>query len=261
MAGVIVVTGAARGMGRACVERLRSAADHLVAADLSAPDIDGTIGVACDVSDPAAIDALAAQVRDLGAFRALVHVAGISPTMGTPRQIFAVDLVGTQLLLDAFEPLVQPGAAAVCFASSSAYQVPLFMPDPDLDAFVADPSAGGFLDQVEERFDDSGLAYGWAKRGVVLAAESAAVAWGPKGGRVVSISPGLIETDMGRQEMANQPAMQGILDATPLARFGDPGELAAVVEFLVSDQASFVSGVDFLVDGGSVAGLKALMAG
>ena len=77
----------------------------------------------------------------------------------------------------------------------------------------------------------------------------------------MSVSPGLIETDKGRQEMANQPAMQGILDATPLGRFGDPDELAAVVEFLVSDQASFVSGVDFLVDGGSVAGLKALMAG
>ena len=259
MAGVIVVTGAARGMGRACAERLRSAADVLVAADLVAPDIEGMTGVTCDVSDPAAIAALVAEVRDLGPFRALVHVAGISPTMGTPRQIFAVDLVGTQLLLDAFEPLVQSGSAAVCFASSSAYQVPLFAPDPAMEGFVSDPLAAGFLDQVEERFTDSGLAYGWAKRGVVLAAERAAVTWGPRGGRAVSVSPGLIETPMGRQEMENQPAMQGILDATPLGRFGDPDELAAAVEFLVSDQASFVSGVDLLVDGGSVAGLKALL--
>lgn len=259
MAGVIVVTGAARGMGRACAERLLGAADALVAADLTEPDLEGTTGVACDVSDPTAIRALADQARSLGRFRALVHVAGISPTMGTPRRIMDVDLVGTQRLLDAFEPLVEPGSVAVCFASSSAYQVPLFAPDPEIEALVADPMADGFLDEVEARLPDPGLAYGWAKRGVVLAAERAAVAWGPKGGRVVSVSPGLIDTDMGRQEMANQPAMQGMLDATPLGRFGNADELAAVVEFLVSDQASFVSGVDLLVDGGGNAGLKALL--
>jgi NAD(P)-dependent dehydrogenase (short-subunit alcohol dehydrogenase family) len=230
-----------------------------VAADLAAPEIEGMTGVACDVSDPAAVEALAGQVRDLGPFRALVHVAGISPTMGPPRTIVDVDLVGTQRLLDAFQPLVEPGSVAVCFASSSAYQVPLFAPDPGMEAFLADPLADGFLDQVEERFTDSGLAYGWAKRGVVLAVERAAVAWGPQGGRVVSVSPGLIDTDMGRQEMANQPAMQGLLDATPLERFGTADELAAAVEFLVSDQASFVSGVDLLVDGGGHAGLKAML--
>src|SRR5262245_42015244 len=104
MMSVVVVTGAARGMGRACVDRLRGQADHLVAVDLDAPDIDGTVGLACDVSDPAAVDRLADEVRRLGPFRSLVHAAGISPTMADPRRIFAVDLVGTQLLLDAFEP-------------------------------------------------------------------------------------------------------------------------------------------------------------
>ena len=188
MAGVIVVTGAARGMGRACAERLRCAADHLVAADLAAPDIEGTTGVACDVSDPAAIDALAAQVRDLGAFRALVHVAGISPTMGTPRQIFAVDLVGTQLLLDAFEPLVGPGAAAVCFASSSAYQVPLFAARSGprgvrrrpVRRRLPRPGRGAV------RRQRPGLRLGQARRG----AGRRAGGRGAKGGRVVSVSPG-----------------------------------------------------------------------
>ena len=111
---VAVVTGAASGMGRACVERVRSLVDVVVAADLEAPDIDGTIGAACDVADPAAVTALVAQVRDLGPFRALAHAAGISPTMGDARRMFEVDLIGTQLLLDAFEDLVVPGSAAVC---------------------------------------------------------------------------------------------------------------------------------------------------
>src|SRR5689334_497234 len=122
---VIVVTGAARGMGRACVERLQGTAGRIVGVDLEAPAIDGVHGVACDVSDPAAVGRVVEQVRGLGSFRALVHAAGISPTMADPRRIFAVDLVGTQLLLDAFEPLVEAGSSAVCFASSAAYQVAL----------------------------------------------------------------------------------------------------------------------------------------
>ena len=130
-----VVTGAASGMGRACVDSLRGLADVIVAADLVAPDIDGTIGVACDVSDPAAVRALAAKVDDLGPFRALAHAAGVSPTMGDARLMFEVDLVGTQLLLDAFEELVIPGSAAVCFASSAAYQVGPFV-DADHEALI-----------------------------------------------------------------------------------------------------------------------------
>ena len=255
---VIVVTGAAQGMGRACVDRLKGDADHLVAVDLRSPEIDGTVGVACDISDPGAVARLADQVRGLGPLRSLVHAAGISPTMAAPRRIFEVDLVGTQLVLDAFEPLVLPGASAVCFASSAAYQVTLLGPQPDLDALVDEPLADDFLDRAESRFDDSGMAYGWAKRGVVRAAARAGVTWGRRGGRANSVSPGLIDTGMGRQEFDAQPVMQVMLDNTPLGRLGHADEVAAVVGFLVSDAASFVSGIDVLVDGGGFQGLQAL---
>ena len=130
---VAVVTGAGRGMGRSCVEKLRGLTEHLVAVDLVAPEIEGTIGLACDVSDPAAIATLVERVDALGPFRALAHVAGISPTMADSRRIFDVDLVATQRLLDAFEPLVVPGSAAVCFSSLAAYQIAPFA-DPALDS-------------------------------------------------------------------------------------------------------------------------------
>ena len=256
---VIVVTGAASGMGRASVDRLRGRADELVAVDLTAPDLDGALGIACDVSDPAAVDRLAAEVRSRGAFRGLVHAAGISPTMGDARRVFEVDLVGTQLLLDAFEPLVEPGSAAVCFASSSAYQVSMMGPDPELEAFVEDPRADGFLDRAAGRFDDSGLAYGWAKRGVIRAAARAAVSWGRRGGRVNSLSPGLIDTGMGRQEFDVHPVMHLMLDSTPLARLGAADEVAALVDYLLSDDASFVSGIDVLIDGGMTEGFRQAM--
>jgi NAD(P)-dependent dehydrogenase (short-subunit alcohol dehydrogenase family) len=71
---------------------------------------------------------------------------------------------------------------------------------------------------------------------------------------VTSVSPGLIDTPMGRQELEQQPVMAEMLAATPLGRLGRPDEPAAVAAFLVSDAATFVSGVDVLVDGGQLQG-------
>lgn len=258
---VSVVTGAARGMGLACVEPLRQRGDLVLAVDLEAPDIDGTVGIGADISNAGDVAAVAEQVRRRGRLRSLVHAAGISPTMADPRRVFEVDLIGTRLLLDAFEPLVEAGTAAVCFASSAAYQLALAGIAPDLEAFVGDPGVDGFLDGAAELFPDSGIAYAWAKRGVIRAAARAAVAWGARGGRVNSVSPGLIDTEMGRQEFDAQPFMTTMLDATPLRRLGRADEVAAVVGFLVSDDAAFVSGIDVLVDGGGLEGLRALVGG
>jgi NAD(P)-dependent dehydrogenase (short-subunit alcohol dehydrogenase family) len=251
---VAVVTGAARGMGRSCVDRLLGATTHLIAADLQEPVIDGTIGVACDISDPEAIARLVEQVRDLGSFRALAHVAGISPTMGDARRVFDVDLVATERLLRGFEDLVVPGSAAVCFSSMSAYQVAPFV-EPDQDVLIDDPLADGFLDRAAEAFPHSGHAYSLAKRGVIRAAARAAVRWGQRGGRVNSLAPGLIDTPMGRQEFEQQPMMAEMLEKVPLARFGQPDEVAAVAAFLLSDDASYLSGIDVLVDAALVSAL------
>lgn len=253
---VAVVTGAASGMGRACVDIMRGLADVLVAVDLKAPDIDGAVGVACDVSDPEAVSALVAQVRELGPFRALAHAAGISPVMADARRVFEVDLVGTQLMLNAFEEIVVPGSAAVCFSSSAAYQVAPYV-NADQDAMLDEPLAPDFLDRAAAAIPDSGFAYSLAKRGVIRACGRAAVRWGARGGRVNSLGPGMIDTPMGRAEFAQQPMMKQMLELTPLGRFGTAEEIAAVAAFLLSDAASFVSGIDVLVDGAMVQAMAA----
>lgn len=258
--GVVVVTGAAQGMGRACVDRLRPTAEHLVAVDLEAPELEGAVGVACDVSKADAVAALADQVRDLGPLRALVHAAGISPTMADPRRIFEVDLLGTQLVLDAFEPMVVPGASAVCFASAAAHQVALMGPNPVLDGLVDQPVTAELIDQLAAHLEESGVAYAWAKRGVIRVVAHASVRWGPLGGRVNSVSPGIIDTGMGQQELAAQPMMELMIDRTPVGRMGRADEIAAIVAFLLSDAASFVSGADLLADGAGLEGLRAAIA-
>ena len=163
-------------MGRRCVDRLRGMADDLVVVDLEAPAIEGTIGLACDVSDPAAVAALAEQVRQLGPFRALAHAAGISPTMGDAGRVFDVDLVGTQRLLDAFDALVVTGSAAVCFSSLAAYQLVSVRHGGARRAFVDEPMAPDFLERAAGSSSTAAWPTAWPLRGVIRAAARAAVA-------------------------------------------------------------------------------------
>jgi NAD(P)-dependent dehydrogenase (short-subunit alcohol dehydrogenase family) len=242
-----VVTGAASGMGRACVDRLLDTVDVLLAVDVASVEIPGTEPVTCDVRDDVAVRALVDRVREQGPFRFLVHAAGLSPTMADPRTIVDVNLVGTARLLDAFEPLVTAGSVAVPFASSAGYlDVMLDAAQLELLHRTREPDV---LDRVADAITDSGIAYLYSKVGVQLEARMAAARWAPLGGRVVSLSPGNIDTPMGRLELDHQPLMREAQAAHPLGRLGDPREIAAVVAFVVSDDASFLSGIDVLVDG------------
>ncbi|MEI8000480.1 MAG: SDR family oxidoreductase [Actinomycetes bacterium] len=273
-ATVALVTGAGRGMGRSCATALAGAADVLVLADLdeaglavAAGELAGSCGtvvpVVLDVSDAAALAALAEQIGGLGRLGPIAHAAGISPTMADWRRVLGVDLVGSALLVEALTPLVTDGTAMVLFASMAAHLMAQGIA-PEVDLALDEPRHPDHLERVLAAFgptiEDTGMAYSLAKRGVQRLARATAIAWGPRGGRICSVSPGMIDTPQGRQEAAAQPGMTMLLEHSPIHRFGTAEELAAVVAFLTSPAASFLTGTDVLVDGGVVAAIEALTA-
>lgn len=266
-----IVTGAARGMGRACATRMCDLVDTVLVVDRDEPGLvqaANELGrgagaaviepFALDVTDGEGIARLASRAAEMGTLRAVAHAAGISPTMADWRQILAVDLVGSAMLTEAFWPLATAGTALVCFASLA----PLLMPatvDPAFDAVLDDPLDDRFLDRIHDvlgaEIEDPGIAYVWAKRGVHRLVRREAVRFGRVGARICSVTPGIIDTPMGRQEAAARPTNDMLVQQTPLGREGRPEEVAAAAAFLLSEDASFVNGIDVLVDGGVLAAL------
>lgn len=206
---------------------------------------------ACDVTDPTSVARLADTVAANGPFRALAHVAGLSPSLANFATIVRVNLLGPALVTRALLPHAGPGTAAVVIASLAAHN---FEPSEAIEAVLNEPARLDLAERLAAVLgpDDSTpqRAYALSKFGVRSLCRHEAASWGKYGARIVSLSPGLIASPQGATEFANNPRKYALLDKTPVAREGTMLEIADAAEFLLSDRASFISGTDLLVDGG-----------
>lgn len=261
-------------MGAACAARLACRAD-LVLTDLDRGRLESIAAglptgstatvVPADLSSAADVATLTETLRLRGGLRWIVHTAGLSPAMAGWRDVVEVDLAATAHLLDALGAHLLPGGAAVCLASIAGQMA---SDDAAIDAVLDTPSAPGLSDRLLAAVGaepSSGIAYVYAKRGVIRLCERLATPWGKRGVRIVSISPGLMDTAMGRLELEQTLGKEDMIDLIPLARPRDEGQsklpgraadIAAAVDFLCSDAASFVTGCDLRIDGGLIAAMR-----
>lgn len=211
--------------------------------------------IACDVTSAQDVSALARQVESAGGLGALVYVTGLSPSLGDFRTIMRVNLSGAAQVVDALLPHALPGAAAVLIASLAAHSL---TPSAQAQAVLREPGGGDLAERLAAVLGDAAtpqMAYVHSKYGLLMLARRQARAWGARGARIVSLSPGLIATPQGALEFEKSPGKRRMFDASPLARECTMLEVADVAEFLTSARASFISGTDVLVDGGLNAAL------
>lgn len=261
---VIVITGGAGGIGQACISTFKK--DSLIITDYSQAAVDKVAeslakdgfdvqGLACDITDKKDVDKLKDFVASKGKLKALVHTAGVSGAVKDIRKVYDIDLVGTEILIDAFYELASKNTVAVLLASMMAHTVPV---NEKYDGALQNPQAADSFGIVSQFVDgDSDTMYNFVKRGVILLSHKNVDRWGAKGARIVTVSPGVIETEMALKAAEDHPErMEMIKQATPLKRNGQAEDVANVVHFLTSDAASFITGTDILVDGGVVQNIK-----
>jgi NAD(P)-dependent dehydrogenase (short-subunit alcohol dehydrogenase family) len=213
-----------------------------------------------DVGSPESVHALAQAAVSAGAVTQLVHTAGLSPTQASAEAILRVDLFGVAAVLEAFGEVIAPDGAGVVIASMAGHMMGDLSPDQQKDLATASLDRLLALPYLQpDHVSEPGHAYAVAKYANRLRVMAESVRWGKRGARLNSISPGVIATPMGREELGGDSGqvMRAMVDASGTARLGTPFDIANAVAFLLGPESTFITGTDVLVDGGVVAAIRA----
>lgn len=262
---IVVVIGAGL-IGQAIARRV-SAGKHIVLADLRQENADlaakifrdagfSVSTMKVDVSSRPSVQALVEKATSLGEVWGVIHAAGVSPSQAPKETILKVDLYGTALVLEEFGNVIAPGGSGIVIASMSGHRLP---------ALTAEENALLATTPVEEllalpmlqpaQIKDPLHAYQISKRGNSLRVMAEAVRWGKHGARVNTISPGIIITPLANDEL-NGPRGEGyrrMINISAAGRAGTPDEIGTFGALLMGSDGAFITGSDFLLDGGVTA--------
>lgn len=212
--------------------------------------------VEMDLSSRDSIKALIAKAQEYGDITMLVNAAGVSPSQAPVEAILKVDLYGTAVLLEEVGKVIKEGGVGVTISSQSGHRMPALTPKEDELLAVTPTEDLLSLDMLQpENIRDTLHAYQIAKRCNEKRVMAQSVRWGEKGARINSISPGIIVTPLAIDEF-NGPRgdfYKNMFAKCPAGRPGTADEVANVAELLMSDKGAFITGADFLVDGGATA--------
>jgi NAD(P)-dependent dehydrogenase (short-subunit alcohol dehydrogenase family) len=265
MSNVIVVIGAG-SIGQAIARRV-SAGSHVLLADLRTENADAAAKVlkdagyevtvaTVDASSRSSVHDLVREATSLGDVTGLIHAAGVSPSQASPATILKIDLYGTALVLEEFGHVIARGGAGVVIASQSGHRLPPLSIEQN-KALATTP--------VEEllnlpflqldRVKDSLHAYQLSKRGNSLRVMAEAVRWGKRGARINTISPGIIITPLAKDELTGPrgAGYRRMIEVSAAGRAGTPDEVGHVGALLMGADGAFITGSDFLMDGGVTA--------
>lgn len=265
MSDVIVVIGAG-SIGQALARRV-SNGKHVVLADVrldsaeAAADIFRNAGfdvttATVDVSSRQSIHSLVETATAIGEVSGLIHAAGVSPSQASPETILHVDLYGTAVILEEFGNVIARGGSGVVIASQSGHRLGALTAAQDAALATKPTDELLALAMLQpDQVTDSLHAYQIAKGGNSLRVKAEAVRWGQRGARVNTISPGIVMTPLARDELTG-PRGEGyrrMIELCPAGRAGTPDEIGTLGAYLMGLDGAFITGSDFLIDGGVTA--------
>jgi NAD(P)-dependent dehydrogenase (short-subunit alcohol dehydrogenase family) len=268
MTEVIVVIGPG-SIGQAIARRV-SAGKQVVLADLRQENAEAAAEVLSnagfevdtaivDVSARDSVHALVETATGLGDVTGVIHAAGVSPSQASPQTILSVDLYGTALVLEEFGNVIAPGGAGVVIASQSGHRLGALTAEQDAAlAMTPTDELLGLPMLQPDRVTDPLHAYQLSKRGNALRVMAEAVRWGKRGARVNTISPGIVITPLAKDELTG-PRGEGyrrMIELCPAGRAGTPDEVGTVGALLMGPEGAFITGSDFLMDGGVTAAYR-----
>ena len=265
MKNVIVLIGAGQ-IGQAIARRV-SVGKHVLLADNRQKTLDAAAKTlrdagydvsttVLDVSSRDAVKSLAEWASGLGEVTGLIHAAGVSPSQAPIDTILKVDLYGTAVVLEEFGNVIAAGGSGVVIASQSGHRLPALSAEENQLLATTPVEELLALPMLQPaQIKDTLHAYQLSKRGNVLRVMAEAVRWGKRKARVNAISPGIVITPLANDEL-NGPRGEGyrnMLKKSPAGRAGTPDEVASVAALLMGPDGGFITGSDFLMDGGVTA--------